>query len=416
MNEQSLLDRCTVNTNFDNNTFVGIQCVEGNYKINFPLGFHMGENDKQLRKDVILLLNVLKKYTEKRDSQSYSNKKNNIKSFPIIEYLYVIKDFFERGYYKEIEKNLTISKRGKIDWNKTIKTRKPIIQNNEVYYLDYVIRKSCISENELITMIHKYCVYVSFLKLGWLFTSYVPPKPKLLINKKVALHIVCDKLQNTYNDRNKKLFSSLHAILKNDGTDVKNSFEFGTNNFEYVWERMIDTVFGINDKSLYFPKTYWNIINGDTYDNSSLLPDTIMICNNNIYIIDAKYYKYGNTGIYSHLPDSSSINKQITYGEYIVESEKFKDINGKNPIVYNAFIMPFDSQTNLFNTSKETFFVGIATSDWKTNINNYENIMGYLMDVKYLMNIDSNEHYNEIVKLSNIIETDYSIWFSKNNK
>ena len=32
-------------------------------------------------------------------------------------------------------------------------------------------------------------------------------------------------------------------------------------------------------------------------------------------------YKYGWTGIPEHLPNGSSINKQITYGEYL---EKYK--------------------------------------------------------------------------------------------
>ena len=32
---------------------------------------------------------------------------------------------------------------------------------------------------------------------------------------------------------------------------------------------------------------------------------------------DAKYYKYGWTQLPKDLPSSSSINKQISYGEYI---------------------------------------------------------------------------------------------------
>ena len=64
------------------------------------------------------------------------------------------------------------------------------------------------------------------------------------------------------------------------------------------------------------------------------MPDTIMIYNGKYYVLDAKCYKYGWTGIPDHLPNGSSINKQITYGEYL---EKHKGINADS--VFNAFIM-----------------------------------------------------------------------------
>lgn len=51
------------------------------------------------------------------------------------------------------------------------------------HYLNFVTRKNPVSENELITLIHEYCVYESFLKLGWLFTSSMPSKPRIRFNR-----------------------------------------------------------------------------------------------------------------------------------------------------------------------------------------------------------------------------------------
>jgi len=34
-------------------------------------------------------------------------------------------------------------------------------------------------------------------------------------------------------------------------------FFYGTDHFEYVWERLIDFNFGIGNKSFYFPRTSW---------------------------------------------------------------------------------------------------------------------------------------------------------------
>lgn len=99
---------------------------------------------------------------------------------------------------------------------------------------------------------------------------------------------------------------------------------------------MIDKVFGIPEKVEYFPKTTWNLENGKKYDNAFLEPDSIMLHDGKVYVLDAKYYKYGWSGAPGHLPESTSINKQITYGEYIAKSEKFLK-EGQHPTVYNAF-------------------------------------------------------------------------------
>ena len=83
---------------------------------------------------------------------------------------------------------------------------------------------------------------------------------------------------------------------------------------------------------------------------------------NRLFILDAKYYKYGTTGRVGDLPESTSINKQITYGEYIAEQEKFKKKHGTDYIVYNAFLMPYDKGMN-----DDIIKIGEAVSDWKDN-------------------------------------------------
>ena len=56
--------------------------------------------------------------------------------------------------------------------------------------------------------------------------------------------------------------------------------------------------------------------------NAELEPDTTMLHDNKIYVIDAKFYKFGVSGNPGDSPESSSINKQITYGEYIATHEQ----------------------------------------------------------------------------------------------
>ena len=96
------------------------------------------------------------------------------------------------------------------------------------------------------------------------------------------------------------------------------------------------------------------------------------------------------------LPESSSINKQITYGEYAANN-----IAGTNK-VYNAFLMPFDSKSMNWRTD-EIICIGEATGDWRGNDRIYEHVQGILIDVKYLMQITVREDSNEIMRLSKCI-------------
>ncbi|MDE6748100.1 MAG: LlaJI family restriction endonuclease [Lachnospiraceae bacterium] len=404
MMNNSLFDRCRTNTNIESDVFVGIQRKGEYYEVSFPLGYHRSKDEKGLRKDILSLINVLAKNTDKKESEIYVGlNQAEPTGIPVQAYLYLIKDFFERGYYKERDTYRQIARRGKIDWSRTIKTQKPLLQDNEVYYLDFVVKKNTINEDELITLVHKYCVYDSFEKFGWLFTPFVPPKPQIGLTRKMMLAVVNDKLQITFNDRNKQLFKNMIAIIKAMKDDAESDFRYGTYRFEYVWEKMIDRLFGIPEKEEYFPKTMWELTDGRTHDNTFLEPDSIMLLNGKIYVLDAKYYKFGWSGVLRHLPESTSINKQITYGEYIAESEKFMR-GGKHPIVYNAFIMPYDSLGKKFPTGTAIHYIGSTTSDWKHGKKKYENVLGILMDVKYLMGIDSRMDQSEILKLAKLIE------------
>lgn len=368
------------------------------------MGYHLSSDEKGLRKDILSLMNVLARYTEKRESESYNGiKKDDSSGIPIQAYLFLIKDYFERGYYKERETLYKVAKRGKINWGRTIKTQKPVMQDNEAFYLNFVVKKNTINEDELITQIHKYCVYESFDKFGWLFTSFVPAKPQIGLSIKMMISVVNNKLQNTFKDQNKQLFKNMLVLLKLLDDDLQPEFKYGTYRFEYVWEKMIDKVFGISEKIDYFPKTTWNLTGGHRSDNAFLEPDSIMVYDGKIFVLDAKYYKYGWSGAPGHLPESTSINKQITYGEYIAETDRFKK-DGQHPIVYNAFLMPYDSMGKRFPTGKPIHYIGTATSDWKLGDHRYENVLGILLDVKYLMGIDSRLDEAEIMKLATLIE------------
>ncbi|MDM8202383.1 LlaJI family restriction endonuclease [Allofournierella massiliensis] len=406
MLEYNLKDKCHINTNWDTDTFVGIRCDNGNFSINFPLGYHLSDDDKSIRKDILLLISTIASTVSRKESYMVlRNKTFDAVGIPIQAYLFIISDYLSRGYYREQDVLYEVSKRGKINWNRTIKTQKPVVQGNGAYYLDFVTKKSSVKENELITQIHEFCVYESFQKMGWLFTASLPAKPRIKYNRKLFRGVILDKLRHTFNDKNKALFRNMLAIIDEEyDPKAPLSFRYGTNRFEYVWEALIDRVYGIEGKAAFFPKTTW-LVGGTSYNNASLEPDSIMLWNGNVYVLDAKYYKFGATKRMTDLPESTSINKQITYGEYIASAEVFKKQFGEKFKIYNAFLMPFDANSPIWKGSNDVIRIGESISNWKSNEETYQRIQGIVVDVKHLMRITVHRDESEIMQLAACIES-----------
>ncbi|MBS3874092.1 MAG: LlaJI family restriction endonuclease [Dethiobacter sp.] len=404
-----LFTRCHVNKNDDGDRFVGIKADSDNAMVYFPIGYQLPASEQDLRQDILHLISVLAEFTDRTDRILAMQKFEAPQSvdFPINAYMEVINYFMEQnGYYNEKEPVFKDGDRGKIDWPKTLRRKRPLIQSNGTpAYTEYTVRVSSPNDKNMITQIHKFCVYESFSKLGWLFTPYLPEKPTIPRNDKMFLILLREKLANTYNDKDKRLFSSMIAMIEYlDEKTKEKQFYFGTDRFEYVWEKLIDRVFGEKNKVDYFPKTRWSLRTGKKRINAALEPDTIMLHDGKIYVLDAKYYKFGLTGNPGDLPESSSINKQITYGEYIYTHRRFKEKYGEEVPVYNAFIMPYNANANLFGSNQIYMNIGEATGDWKTAGHKYEHVQGIVVDIRYLMHHYTGKPKNQILRLAQSIE------------
>jgi hypothetical protein len=366
-----------INNASQNNPFVGVQVVNDKIYISFPQGFHITEEKSELKKDIKLLLKTIANniITQTIDDISLNNE---VSQFPIIAYISVIKYYLHKGIYNENNLIIKKSQTGKISWNKTLKKISPQINNNSVIYLSFLVKKQKNISN-IITEINKYCLNKAIQNIGWLYNLDTNFHNQIPTNNTTQyILILKSKLKEINNDDDKKLILSLIQILdEKTNNKLENSILlYGTYHFEYIWEKLINTHFGIKNKEKYFPKTYW-ILNGNLkFDNSKLEPDTIMITSNKeVIIIDAKYYKYGITKKPNHLPMTSSISKQIIYGEY---TAKILNTNS----VYNVFLMPYDNkgQSNLIMEK-----IGYAYSEWKDNDKPYEIINGVIIDTKYIM-------------------------------
>lgn len=410
--QKNLRERCHVNTNDEGDNFVGIKADTDDAIIRFPIGYQLPPNDNDLRADINNLLLVLAAFMkEDKVIEQSSFTAPDMVQFPIHAYLTVIRDYLRTGcYYIESDSQFKTSTKGVVSWTRTIRNQRPLVQQNGSFiYTEFTVRFKKPNENRVITQIHKYCVYEAFEKLGWLYVPFMPEKPETHPENKEAIYILEKKLASTYNDLEQRLFSAMILMLKYiDEKSSEKQYFFGTDYFERVWEKMIDRAFGIENKDQYFPRTHWYLDYGPTKSKVPLQPDSIMIYNGKIYVLDAKLYRYGITGNPDHLPNGPDINKQITYGEYI---ERAKSIPNDN--LYNAFIMPFNKENHnfsilgkdgVFGIQEEIGNIGEAIGDWKPNMKNYERIQGIVIDTRFLMYNYISMPNKQKLKLANAIE------------
>lgn len=409
-----LKDFCMVSKS-ENDDFVGLKFIDGQPRITFPRGFRLSNDENQIRKDILRLLATIQRFSGRHEGSTNTSLDGEINlSFPILSYQHIIKDYLAHGYYVERETQYKDGTRGKINWKRTVQKKQPVYNNGNIVYLDCIVKTNKINSNNLITRIHEYCVRESFEKLGWLYLSNdtLPKKTQIRFNKRMFSSVIQDALNNTYNDSKRLLFTSMLNIInsKEESVDSTEKEAFGVNRFEYIWEKLVDYVFGEDNKDEYFPHATWHIISGNKVTSSALEPDTIMLYKDKIYILDAKYYKYGITQNPLHLPGSSSIEKQIVYGEYV---ETCKNISKDK--IYNAFVMPYDSGDEHVPYK----FVSVGTADWKPYDDmsaNYNYVLGILVDTRYLIEQNSKHNTTEIEILSDLIVSSLATYRGENKE
>ncbi len=343
-------------------------------------------------------------------------------SFPFQAYVYIIQNYLEFGLYRERETEYKTGLYGKINWGRTIKTKQAYISGKNAYYLDFVTKKYSFRNDLLITLIHEAVVYECFGLLGGFFTDYMPPKPQkdLEANRDMFISFLKNKIITTYRDREKELFNNMLAVLEETVDFGKSrTHQYGINEFEYVWEYAVDAVFGISEgeKDKYSPRAFWYFENDpkgkkarDDEDEDEemfegkrkppLRPDTIMKHGTDLYILDAKYYRFGKdkTAEVQTLPGTDSVQKQITYAEYAEKQKEKGELTGFGDI-WNAFIMPFNyednkdkfGEVNNSDTSEQPSIKywfkqkALARAEWKENDKNYHTVYGICADVRGLL-------------------------------
>lgn len=392
------------------NEFVGIRITQSEKEIVFPMCYRLSQKEitlqkteENLRLEILNLISAISGCNKLKAGQVICsfNGKGTEKSFPVSQIIFIIEDFLQRNsYYTEKEILYTKAKNGKINWVRTIKNIKPSAVENGTAYFDFIVRKNSAEENHLITELHKYCVYKCFEILGFLYTSFLPEKGQftetdISRDKKAFLYLIKEKIENTHLEPDLNLFMAMYDFLENyECEDKLENASYGTESFQTVWESFIDKIFStIKQKEKFYPHTNWHFADRTSKTNMPLRPDTIMIQNGKCFIIDAKYYSFSadenpneDEQKSGSIPGSDSIQKQITYAEYIDSEIENK---GKSLLpdkfkfppedIYNIFVLPGN------NAEKKVSYLGYAKSDWKDNRKNYHTVYAVTLDTNFLL-------------------------------
>lgn len=390
----SLRDICRVASGRADDVFVGIRVNGSIPEVVFPFGFRMSTTEDEIRRDIIDFLRLLRKYPVE---DSLAPVPVDRGAFRIDSYIFLITQYLVNPSYMSVSvENVSQGGDGPVDWNATF--RHPgagSVQNGTLIFPNPLKRRSSVDSNRLLSSIHQYCVYISLSRLGWLFTGFVPNKPEIDFNIGLFRRVCVDALSNEFNDGKVRTLRSILDILRSEDDlqlDLFN-FEIGTNRFEYIWEGAIEFVFGNVDRSEYFPGGTWSLHSTDDSSANSrqlrasraLEPDSVMVYDNDVFVIDSKFYKYSaSLGSYD-LPGSSDLSKQISYSRYASKRAPvlLDNFSGR---VFNVFILPFDSLSfSYLNKVNCISIAGQGWPDWITPSNPSDVIVLMLLDTRELL-------------------------------
>ena len=397
-------------TNEEHNSFVGLRIRNGEVHFHYPESYDLGAVSGQ---NAITLGSILDKKTFRTNvvniirTISLAKSKSSIKNssengpcqndqFAIMSYMWIIRDYLSNGYYRNSEKIYRTNGKGKINWKKTLEMQ-PIVSNSNIIYDRVVVevRNDC---DDVITAAHKWCVFDSVRKIGWLFGMnekgvFVPRTADSVIKK--YIRAIKTELARTFDDVKKMRLNHMLKVLSGgDDSDRTKEIVYGVDKYHYIYERMVDYLFrNVADITKYNPNAQWYLKKNDFIpkDASSLRPDTIRLeplpgsaeGNEKVaYVLDAKFYRFGTTGNESDLPTTTSIQKQITYGDNIIcnlqEAENIQ-------YVYNAFILPYNKNNNIFGYRSDLEYIGYSEANWRHDDLSHTRICAFLIDTKHLI-------------------------------
>ena len=378
------------------NGFVGLRIKDNTIEFHYPETYLLSDDDKKRRRDIISILRTLRLTNTSNTKSEYNTAYDIAPDFPLSAYLWIINDHLKYGRYENRKKTSVYDPYGKINWKKTMRTD-PIISCGNIIYPKIIVERD-LHKDSIITEIYNFCVQKAMDSIGWLYGLSFDSKGidyYRLYNKRRYLYVINSELCHAYSDMVRCRLQQMKNIITGLDEELASTKEltYGVNSYENVFEAMVDMLFStVDDIRKYYPYAWYDLqVDHNTHLTAPLRPDTIMIKGRTAYILDAKYYRYGITFDAADLPETTSIQKQITYGDHIK-----KNMTETIDNVYNAFVLPYSKTDNAYKDklNRDIEYIGYAGAEWsKSDI--HSKIAVILIDTTYLIQHWSN-HDNDI--------------------
>lgn len=387
-------------TNKIDDSFVGIKIRNSQIDFYYPETYEFDETSiEKSRNDVLAILQTISiAKTHSNSRIKVESSFSNNEAIPLLSYLWIIRDYLMNGFYINREKVLKKNQRGKVDWKRTLNGQ-PIISNGNVVYSDLVVSVKNDLDN-IIVEIHKYCVKKSIDILGWLFgiksSNFIETKPFYNELKNVYIDTLRKELSQTFDDEKKEKLKHMLSIIEGLSDDQNsNELVYGVDSYAYIFERMINSIFGNREASKFNPSADWYLKSKgyEPFSSSDLRPDTILIRDNIAYVLDSKFYRFGYTADKKDLPETTSIQKQITYGDFIKNNKMGDEIQK----IRNAFILPYNKYNNKLDLNETLEYIGYSKTDYRKGVEDHEIIHAFLIDLKYVIETWNKRNHGEDV-------------------
>lgn len=371
------------------NELMGVEFADGELTFKVPETFREEKDESLNKRNLLLFVKSLNlSDTDTRPEIKKSDEEGG--TWPIDSYLWIIRDYLENGYYYNREKKYSNSRKGKIEWKKTLKNM-PIVSDGNVIY-DKLVTSVTAPSNDLIAQIYRLCLKIAQTRIGWVFGYTIFVDVNMTRSVAEMRHALNNELASTFDDVKRLRFRHMQYILNSTEEKDVSNFQFSQliRNYYHVYETMVDKLLkGVSEKERrrYNPSGSWTMMGHGTKESSALEPDTVLKQLGNTYIVDAKMYRYGITGHVGDLPESSSIQKQLTYGDHAMNNIVHDDT------VRNAFIIPYNKEENPLRddeyeslADENLLYVGYAEGDWREKKSAHDKVYTYLIDFNYLLN------------------------------
>ncbi|TCL60535.1 LlaJI restriction endonuclease [Kineothrix alysoides] len=273
----------------------------------------------------------------------------------------IIEDYKMYGYLHRNLETFSTTRKGKVEWAKTINKTIPSINHGRVAYSNPVMKSSRDDSRNTICRIHRYIVSDAVQIWGWLtgmHIDYEMSEATMPCPAEDGIFVLQQELRNVYVQREIGLIKMMIAYLRAKA-GVEQNFNkeiLGTQYFSFVWEAICGYMFYNKYPVLnsLVPQPEWesDIVEG----RISQRPDVFTVHKDVLYILDAKYYNFN-----SNLPGWHDVVKQMFYRHTVMLNLKTphgRRMLPKSTEVKNAFLFPGSEKTSLQYVGK-VFVKGI---------------------------------------------------------